>query len=1214
MRLLLPLLLLLPVVLSAQFAEVLEPVGLPVLPYHSDVVATGDLNGDGRSDYLLGNTAHVVGGVLSWVPNTADGVIRMPRVIPTAGGVNSLTTEDVDDDGDLDILYHIYGNFREDPQLFYAENVSGDGLEWRTRVVSYEGIRSGNSDPARFGDINGDGRQDIVYTSDGAIRYILGIPGGFGPSAHITTFGRDHDNMDGYLADADGDGVKDLVYAVEGADYAPDTLRYYSFAGRTDGGVNPPVNLFSFRGWLHPPFDLDGDGRVDPTTTFRDSVLVRRQLPVGYDSIVIPYDTYGIRVTDVTGDGQGDLLFADNGKLVILPVVDGELQEARTVSGEVHLRNNFMIAESASGIRELLVRTTFPDLGHLPGRVDLDDYVAGTAELGPVWYPADLSQLAVEPVRPGAYATYLAPPYETYPAAVYRISPEVPDDRTWYTVRPVFRADPALFQHPNYADVDHTVRADFNRDGYPDFVFQLDMHGQERPLVLGAFSGGRPGAYREERVPEYTLNDSHSAYDRTLDLPDRFPVTVVNDRYDDGCTVRVFYHADGDGHPDREQCLDIFPAGTTWQNTGEIAVPDLNHDGHADLVIVRHGLPPVYLRFDPVAGEFVDPVALPMQERTFGSSMYFTVGDLNGDGYTDLATLSAGTEYTIVTGYHAGEFDTHRRNTTTYLDGYRAAWRALDLDHDGRDELLYTGETGRMEVGFEPGKGWERTFTPGTLPTSSGDSVVSLEMHTLADVDGDGDTDLLFHEDGLYYLTNLERDASYRIATYYDANGNNSREADEPLLPGINYAFRDFPISVRRDDADGWTTLYTTGAGETKLTAEAGPLWKIRPDAIDATLGIRAKARRNIFAAVPTSAVHRAEFGLTVGRMRCNTDVPVWITLENTGNQVVPPSYISLATNPGLDVITPPDSVAGGRSYYRTDALLPGEDLVLPLMVRAPGVDVLPLTVELTAAFDHRAGSEVRTLEAQQYAEVRCSYDPNDKQVSPPGVKQQGFLKGSPDLTYTIRFQNTGNDTAYLVVLRDTLDTELDLSSFFLLSASHGVSVELEDSTRALAFRFAEIMLVDSMTNPPASQGFVTYSLRPREDVVNNDEITNRAAIYFDYNPPIITNTVLNTMVRADTSTTALLPHRREVLDLGLAPNPATAATVLTLSGPAWEPYLAQALTARLSAVDGRAVREWTLNGRRTTLDSGGLAPGIYLLTVTAAGGGVATVRVAVQR
>lgn len=137
---------------------------------------------------------------------------------------------------------------------------------------------------------------------------------------------------------------------------------------------------------------------------------------------------------------------------------------------------------------------------------------------------------------------------------------------------------------------------------------------------------------------------------------------------------------------------------------------------------------------------------------------------------------------------------------------------------------------------------------------------------------------------------------------------------------------------------------------------------------------------------------------------------------------------------------------------------------------------------------------------------ITCAYDPNDKTVNPEG---EGVLNAieydTPDLDYLIRFQNTGNDTARTVVIKDQLPAELDRSSFRFNGASHAVSSLSMTSFGLLEVEFANIMLPDSNVNVEASKGWVSFTVDLESGLAHRDEIRNNAGIYFDFNPPIIT-------------------------------------------------------------------------------------------------------------
>lgn len=141
-----------------------------------------------------------------------------------------------------------------------------------------------------------------------------------------------------------------------------------------------------------------------------------------------------------------------------------------------------------------------------------------------------------------------------------------------------------------------------------------------------------------------------------------------------------------------------------------------------------------------------------------------------------------------------------------------------------------------------------------------------------------------------------------------------------------------------------------------------------------------------------------------------------------------------------------------------------------------------------------------------QYSQVVNSFDPNDKLVSATPFRSDKGIDADSKLTYTVRFQNTGTDTAYHVVVKDTLSPNLDLNTLQFLGASHPYTLEI-DNYRVLTVRFANIMLPDSIINEPKSHGYLKFNIYPVQNASEGTVIENKAGIYFDYNSPVITNT-----------------------------------------------------------------------------------------------------------
>ncbi|MEZ4756893.1 MAG: hypothetical protein R2817_08710 [Flavobacteriales bacterium] len=136
------------------------------------------------------------------------------------------------------------------------------------------------------------------------------------------------------------------------------------------------------------------------------------------------------------------------------------------------------------------------------------------------------------------------------------------------------------------------------------------------------------------------------------------------------------------------------------------------------------------------------------------------------------------------------------------------------------------------------------------------------------------------------------------------------------------------------------------------------------------------------------------------------------------------------------------------------------------------------------------------------------SYDPNDKNVWPATLSPQELQEGTR-VTYTIRFQNTGTFMAERVVITDTLPDGLQWNSLAMLDASHPFTWFLNNGV--LHFIFDDINLPDSLSDEPGSHGQVRFTVLPAQDLLPGGTVLNAANIYFDFNPPVITEpSVLN--------------------------------------------------------------------------------------------------------
>lgn len=233
------------------------------------------------------------------------------------------------------------------------------------------------------------------------------------------------------------------------------------------------------------------------------------------------------------------------------------------------------------------------------------------------------------------------------------------------------------------------------------------------------------------------------------------------------------------------------------------------------------------------------------------------------------------------------------------------------------------------------------------------------------------------------------------------------------------------------------------------------------------------------------------------------------------------------------------------------------------------------------------------------------SFDPNDKQGFPRGVAAEHFIPKGTEIEYMIRFQNTGTDTAFTVRILDTLSQYLDVATLRPGGSSHLYDFKMLGSGVA-QFLFYNILLPDSTVNEPASNGYVKFRIRPKADLPDNTAVENEAAIFFDFNAPVITNRTLHTIGEQflNVSTVVFRPG----LELEVYPNPATvAATFFLKSATPTEG------TLRLFDLQGKLLRTQPFASNTFEVDASGLLPGVYLFRLESEGQALAAGKLTVQ-
>jgi uncharacterized repeat protein (TIGR01451 family) len=214
------------------------------------------------------------------------------------------------------------------------------------------------------------------------------------------------------------------------------------------------------------------------------------------------------------------------------------------------------------------------------------------------------------------------------------------------------------------------------------------------------------------------------------------------------------------------------------------------------------------------------------------------------------------------------------------------------------------------------------------------------------------------------------------------------------------------------------------------------------------------------------------------------------------------------------------------------------------------------------------------------------SFDPNDKQGLPLGVREEHFIPIDQEIEYLIRFQNTGTDTAFTVIILDTLSKDLNPASIRPIGSSHAYSWQVLGEG-VLQFVFNNILLPDSNVNEAASHGYIKFAIKPRPNLPDPTRVENQAAIFFDFNIPVITNRTWHTFGEHYLSVSNVT--FRPDLGLQVWPNPSSAETTFFLKS-------AESLQGRLRVFDalGREVGGRNFTENQFQWDASALMPGLY--------------------
>ena len=422
---------------------------------------------------------------------------------------------------------------------------------------------------------------------------------------------------------------------------------------------------------------------------------------------------------------------------------------------------------------------------------------------------------------------------------------------------------------------------------------------------------------------------------------------------------------------------------------------------------------------------------------------------------------------------------------------------------------------------------------------------------------------------------------------------NNGCDENDTYSPNIRVNITNGAnTGVAFTDASGNYTFYTlTGNNIITPVLPYASYFTISPPTATLVLGeVDSSPHVQSFCITPIG--HKNDVDIVIiptSRFRAGFDCSYRLVYKNKGNQIISGNINFAYDDAVLDFISAVPALASQSTNnlnWNYSNLMPFESRAIDFTMSLNGPtdtpavnigDVFNFTATINPIpADETPADNVFTL--QQAA--RGAFDPNDK-ICLEGTTISTAKVGDY-LNYVINFQNTGNEEAENIVVKDVIDTtKFDINTLQLITASHPQRTRITNNN--VEFIFQGINLPAQTVNEPASHGYVAFKIKTKSNLVIGNTITNKASIYFDYNFPIITNI-------ASTTVTALSVNEFEDASVSIYPNP--VKNLLSISAKD------NITSVQLFDVQGRLISAKLNNASEANLDLSQQAAGVYFIKV----------------
>jgi hypothetical protein len=806
---------------------------------HPVAVATGDFNGDGKTDVA---TANRDSNTVSVLLGSGRGTFKSPLQFAVGKNPSAILAVDLNGDGRLDLV-----TANKDDNTVSV--LLGTGLG----TFKPAGILAAGSGPVALaaGDVNGDGHVDLAVADSGASAVTLLLGDGaqhFSPGGTVAV-GSSPTSV--VVRDFNNDNKPDIASVSGGFGHLDINLN------NGDGSFASPVNYatgFVANTVVAGDFNHDGQPDLAVACNFPsgDGVSILLGNPDGTFQAFAKYNVgqtpATLAVADFNGDGVQDLVtangqFANNSVSVLIGNGDGTFGTAHVFTAGQSPVGVAVGDFNGDGVPDAVVADSGAFLGPT-GRISV---LLGNGD-GTLLAAPDL---VVNGPGPSAQADFNGDG-----------SPDlaVVTANTDYSGVTVFaNQGNGLFGAPlQTATIDKPTAVavgDFNGDHTPDLAV---TNGDSVSILLGDGTGGfaAPVAYAAGIDATQLVVDDFNG-DGFLDL-------AVADNSAGSVSILL---GKGDG---------TFATATSVSAGGAanyLASADLNGDGNKDLAVVNGSANTV-------------SVVLGLGDGSFGTATSYktevgpgsvSIGDFNGDHRPDLAVATffgpkAGSAVTALLNQGKGTFAAGVEYST---DSRPQGSAAIDLNGDHKLDIVAVNNFAD-DLFVLPGTGTGSFGKPTGYVVGDGPSWL-----TATDFNGDGAPDLAVTNGNANTLTLLESPAT--VATHFRVHVvPASVTAGTPFqvvvvaLDARNHLITDYKGTVSLTSSDGAAVLpsgykFTSAdhgvhrftvtlkaAGSTDIVAHAGSL-----TGTDTATVVAAQASQLKIIA-PSSATAGSPFDVTV--------------------------------------------------------------------------------------------------------------------------------------------------------------------------------------------------------------------------------------------------------------------------------------------------------------------------------------------------------------